>query len=92
MSFWLAAFFAVSTTLFLVVFASLFEHKLMLFPLACGLASFIAGYTLTHNGWVGAGVYLVAYVVMVSLHPMRRRKLDHDEEAWRSHRHLDDTK
>lgn len=92
MSFWLAVLFAVSTTLFLVVVASVLEHKLMLFPLVCGFVSFVAGYSLTHNGWVGAGVYLVAYVAMTSLHPMRRRKLDYDEEAWRSHRHLDDTK
>lgn len=92
MNMWSAAVPAALTTFVLVVITSLFERKLILFPLVCGLVSFVAGYAIFNSVLAGVASYAVVYVLVTSLHPMRRRQLDHDEEAWRAHRHLDEPK
>lgn len=88
MSLWHAAVLAGGTTLVIIAIVSWYERKFLWFPVIAGVISFFAGY-LTDNDTVGVLAYLVVYAVLAHRHPMRARQLKRDEEAWRSHRHLD---
>lgn len=91
MSLWEAAVRAGVTTLVIIAIVSWYERKFLWFPVIAGVISFFAGY-LSGDATFGALAYLGAYVVLARRHPMRARQLKSDEEAWQSHRHLDQTK
>ena len=88
MSLWEAVLRAGITTLVIMLIVSVYERKLMLFPLIPGVVSLLAG-LVSKDATVGALTFLVVYVIAAAHHPMSTRQLKHDEEAWRAHRHLD---
>lgn len=79
---------AVVTTVVIITIVSVYEKRLLLFPVVPGVVSFAAGY-LADNAYVGALTFLVIYVLLALRHPMRERQLEHDEELLRS-RHNND--
>lgn len=88
MSFWEASLRAGLTTLVVIVILSIYERRPILFPVVPGGVSLLTGYVFK-DATVGALTFLVVYVLLAARHPMRTRQLEHDEEAWRAHRHLD---
>lgn len=88
MSLWEAVLRAGITTIVIMAIVSVYERKLVLFPIMPGVTSLFAGYVFK-DATVGALTFLFVYVFIAARHPMRTRQLEHDEEAWRAHRHLD---
>ncbi|MDQ5982208.1 MAG: hypothetical protein QG549_205 [Patescibacteria group bacterium] len=78
MSLWEMVVRAGMTTLVIMAIVSVYERKLLWFPVVPGVVSFFAGY-LTDDATVGALTFLVVYVVLAQRHPMRTRQLERDE-------------
>lgn len=70
---------AAATTVVIMVIVSVYEKRLLLFPIIPGAVSVVTGY-LTKDATVGALTYLAVYTVLAMRHPMRERALEHDEE------------
>lgn len=79
MSLWEAVVRAGVTTLAVMVSISVYERKILWFPIIPGIVSVFVGY-LTDNSIIGALVFLVVYVVLALRHPMRTRELERDEK------------
>ena len=88
MSLWEAVLRAGLTTAVIMMIVSVYERKLMWFPVIPGVVSFVAGY-LTKDATVGALTFLTVYVVLALRHPMRNRQLEHDEELLEARHRLD---
>ena len=85
MSLWEAVIRAGLTTLVVVAITSLYERRLVLFPVVPGVLSLLAGF-FSSNATVGALTFLGLYVVLAMHYPMRSRQLELYEELWKDAR------
>lgn len=87
MTLWEAFVRAALTTVVMIVIVSVYEKKLLLFPVVPGIVSLGIGY-LAKDATVGALTYLAVYAIMAMHHPMRERQLEHDEQLLEARHHM----